>query len=145
MRVTQHADFALRVLIYVGGNPGRLVTIAEIAERYAISRTHLMKVVNQLVRDGFLIGRRGKGGGLRLGMQPEDIRIGVVFRRMESDQGLLECFGPRSTCLLDSGCRLKLAFGEALDAFLAVLDRYTLKDLLDNPTTLRLVAMIHPV
>ena len=60
MRITRHADYALRVLIYVGGNPERPVTIAEIAERYRISRSHLMKVVNRLVREGFLIGQRGR-------------------------------------------------------------------------------------
>lgn len=145
MRITQHADYALRVLIYVGGNPGRLVTIAEIAESFAISRTHLMKVVNQLVREGFLIGRRGKGGGLQLGMPAGQIGVGAVLRRMETDFDLVECFGPESNCRIDQGCRLKRVLGEALDAFLAVLDRHSLQDLLDSPSTIRLVAAMRPV
>lgn len=144
MRITQHTDYALRVLIYVGGNPDRLVTIAEIAERFAISRTHLMKVVNQLVREGFLEGQRGKGGGLRLAMQPDQIRVGDVLRTMEPDMKLVECFDKKGTCLVDRGCRLKRALSEALDAFLAVLDRYSLKDLLDNPATLRIITMLRP-
>ena len=145
MRITQHTDYALRVLMYVGGNPDRLVTIAEIAERFAISRTHLMKVVNQLVREGFLHGQRGKGGGLRLGMKPGEIRVGDVIRHMEPDLNLVECFGNSSACLIDRGCRLKCALLEALDAFLAVLDRYTLADLLGNPGTLRLLTVVHMV
>lgn len=144
MRITQHTDYALRVLMYVGGNPGRFVTIAEIAERFAISRTHLMKVVNQLVREGFLEGQRGKGGGLRLAMRPDQIRVGNVLRTMESDMKLVECFDNKGACLVDRGCRLKRAFSEALDAFLAVLDRYSLKDLLDNPATLRIITMMRP-
>ncbi|MFP5406466.1 MAG: RrF2 family transcriptional regulator, partial [Gammaproteobacteria bacterium] len=64
MRITQYTDYGLRVLMYVGGNDGRLVTIAEIAARFGISRAHLMKVVNRLVRAGFLVGKRGTGGGL---------------------------------------------------------------------------------
>jgi Rrf2 family nitric oxide-sensitive transcriptional repressor len=145
MRITQHSDYALRVLIYAGGNSSRLVTIAEIAARFAVSRTHLMKVVNQLVRAGFLTGQRGKGGGLRLARRPEDIRVGDVLRATESDLRLVECFGRPGACLLDPDCRLKHAFGEALDAFLAVLDRYTLADLVANPTTRRLVAQLIPV
>lgn len=145
MRITQHADYALRVLIYVGGNPDRLVTIAEIAQSYAISRTHLMKVVNQLVREGFLIGRRGKGGGIQLGMPAAQIGVGAVLRRMESDFELVECMGPDSACRIDRGCRLKRVLGEALDAFLAVLDRHSLQDLLDSPATLRLVAALRPI
>lgn len=144
MRITQHTDYALRVLMYVGGNPDRLVTIAEIAERFAISRTHLMKVVNQLVRDGFLHGQRGKGGGLRLGMKAEEIRVGAVLRNMETDLNLVECFDADGACLVERGCRLKRALNEALDAFLAVLDRYTLKDLLDSPATMRIVTMMKP-
>ena len=140
MRITQHTDYALRVLMYVGGNPDRLVTIAEIAERFAISRTHLMKVV----RDGFLHGQRGKGGGLRLGMKAEEIRVGEVLRNMETDLNLVECFDADGACLVDRGCRLKRALNEALDAFLAVLDRYTLKDLLDSPATMRIVTMMKP-
>ena len=63
MHITQHTDYALRVLIYLGENTDRLVTISEISERFEISRSHLMKVVNQLVREGFVLGLRGKGGG----------------------------------------------------------------------------------
>ncbi|MCM5568890.1 Rrf2 family transcriptional regulator [Burkholderiaceae bacterium FT117] len=144
MRITQHTDYALRVLMYVGGNPGRLVTIAEVAERFGISRTHLMKVVNRLVRDGFLYGQRGKGGGLKLGMQAEEISVGEIIRRMEPDLNLVECFERRGACLVDRGCRLRRALNEALDAFLAVLDRYSLKDLLDSPATLRLVTVARP-
>jgi Rrf2 family nitric oxide-sensitive transcriptional repressor len=145
MRITQHTDYALRVLMYVGANPERLVTIAEIAERFAISRTHLMKVVNQLVREGFLHGQRGKGGGLRLAMKPEGIHVGDVIRHMEPDLNLVECFGEPDACLINRGCRLKRALVEALDAFLVVLDRYTLADLLGNPATVRLLSVIQIV
>ena len=61
--MTQHTDYALRVLIYLAANTERLATIQEIAERFEISRSHLMKVVNQLIRNGFVEGLRGKGGG----------------------------------------------------------------------------------
>jgi Rrf2 family nitric oxide-sensitive transcriptional repressor len=139
MRITQHSDYALRVLIYAGGNAGRLVTIAEIATRFDVSRTHLMKVVNQLVRTGFLTGQRGKGGGLRLARPADQIRVGDVLRATEPEMRLVECFGQPDACLLDPGCRLKHALEEALAAFLAALDRYTLAELVASPTTKRLV------
>ena len=141
MRITRYADYALRVLIYVGGNPERAVTIAEIAERYRISRSHLMKVVNRLVREGFLIGQRGKGGGLHLAMPAGSIRVGEVLRMMESDQVLVECMASPQSCLVDRGCRLRSALDQALEAFYEVLDRYTLRDLLDNPLTLQIVRL----
>lgn len=142
MHITQHTDFALRVLLHVGSNPGRRVTIAEIAERFDISRSHLMKVVNQLVREGILEGQRGKGGGLSLARPAASIVVGDVVRRMEPGMVLVECFGTEGRCLLNPACKLKEALSKALDAFLRVLDSYTLEDLLDNPATIGTLRLI---
>lgn len=138
MHITQHTDYALRVLIYLGENSGRLVTISEIAERFEISRSHLMKVVNQLVREGFVQGLRGKGGGLRLARDAVAINVGEVVRCMESDMHLVECFGHESKCLLDPGCKLKFALADALKAFMASLDQVTLATLIGTPGTRKL-------
>lgn len=130
MHITQHTDYALRVLIHLGANPDRLVIIQEISERYEISRNHLMKVVNQLIRAGFVEGLRGKGGGLRLARPPAEIGVGDVVRRMERGMTLVECFGADCHCILDPACKLKVALGDALAAFFEVLDALTLADLL---------------
>lgn len=130
MYITLHTDYALRILIYLGANPGRVVTIAEISERFAVSRSHLMKVVSQLVREGLVEGLRGKGGGLRLAQPAERIAVGEVVRRMEKGWELAECFSDHSHCLLDPGCRLKHTLAKALDAFFASLDQTSLADLI---------------
>lgn len=130
MHITQFTDYALRVLIYLGTNDDRRVTIQEIAERFDVSRNHLMKVVNELIRNGYADGVRGKGGGLRLARPPEQIVVGDVVRQMEPGMELVECFGAKCQCILDPGCQLKYAFSRALDAFFGVLDKVTLVDLL---------------
>ena len=130
MHITQHTDYALRVLIYLAANTERLATIQEIAERFEISRSHLMKVVNQLIRNGFVEGLRGKGGGLRLARPATEIRVGAVVRQMETDLVLVECFGEQSRCLLTTSCRLKGVLNKALEAFLAALDQVTLAEVL---------------
>ncbi|MCB1954891.1 MAG: Rrf2 family transcriptional regulator [Rhodocyclaceae bacterium] len=145
MHITQHTDFALRVLIYLGACTERRVTVREVSDRFGISRSHLMKIVNQLVTDGFVEGTRGKGGGLRLARAPEAIGVGEVVRRMEPGFELVECFGSDSRCLLSSGCRLKGAFSRALDAFLTSLDGVTLADLIVQRSRLRGVLEIVPV
>lgn len=137
MNITQHTDYALRLLIYLGACPERRVTIKEVAERFDISRSHLMKIVNRLVADGFVEGARGKGGGLRLNRPPADINVGDVVRRMEPGFELVECFGSQSHCLLDAGCRLKGVLHSALQAFLAELDAVTLDELIIRQPRLR--------
>jgi Rrf2 family nitric oxide-sensitive transcriptional repressor len=130
MYITQHTDYALRALIYLGTNADRLVTIQEISERFAVSRNHLMKVVNALIRAGFVEGVRGKGGGLRLARVPREIVVGAVVREMEPGMDLVECFGAGCQCILDPSCKLKVILSNALAAFLKVLDDMSLADLL---------------
>lgn len=136
MHITQHTDYALRALIYLGSNDERLVTIQEIAARFNVSRNHLMKVVNQLIRAGFVDGVRGKGGGLRLARPPAEIGVGDVVRRMERGMELVECFGSGCSCILDPDCKLKVALSSALTAFLKVLDGVSLADLLGKSEVL---------
>lgn len=129
MRLTTFTDYTLRTLIYLALRPQTLVTIADIAEAYDISVNHLMKVVHQLSVAGDAATVRGQHGGLRLGRPAELINIGNVVRRTEPDMHLVACFGEEQRCVIQDGCVLQHALGDALRAFLAVLDRYTLADL----------------
>ena len=129
MRLTTFSDYAFRVLIYLGGTQG-LVTIADIAGAYGISENHLMKVVHQLSRLGYIETVRGKGGGMRLARPPREIKVGEVLRATEDGFDLVECMGEGdSDCRIVRACVLKGALGEALAAFLGTLDGYTLADL----------------
>jgi len=129
MRLTRYTDYALRTLIYVGLHEPRQSSIAEIARAYGISENHLTKVVHQLGRLGLIRTTRGRGGGLRLGRPAAEIVIGAVVRQTEDDLALVECFAS-GVCAITAPCRLRRVLGEALAAFLAVLDGYTLADLL---------------
>ena len=133
MRLSNFSDYSLRVLMYLGADSDRLATIGEIAAGHAISENHLMKVVHQLGRAGYLETVRGKGGGLRLARPPEAIVLGEVLRQTESDFSLAECLGETATCRIQGACGLKRIFNEALSAMFLVLDSYTLADLLDDP------------
>ncbi len=130
MQLTRYSDYSLRVLIFLAVRPDRLTTIEEIANAYGVSRAHLMKVVRNLGRAGFVDTVRGRGGGFRLALRPEDINIGDVVRQTEERMDLVECFDPTANqCRIDSVCGLHGVLEEALEAFLATLDGYTLADL----------------
>ena len=98
MRLTLWTDYALRTLIYVGAKGGRLSTIAEIAESFDVSKTHLMKVVNRLGQQGYIETVRGKGGGIRLGRPPAEIRVGAVVRETEEDLAVMGCLAETGFC-----------------------------------------------
>lgn len=130
MRLTDYTDYTLRVLMFCATHPERSVTIAELAQGYAISKNHLMKIVNDLARQGLLQTTRGRGGGLRLLKPASEIRIGDVVRQSETDFRLVECFDTdHNTCTLTGYCMLKQVIKKAEQSFLAELDRVTLAEI----------------
>ena len=130
MRLTVYTDYSLRVLMFLALKSDGLATIAEVAKAYGISKNHLMKVAYQLGLAGYVETVRGKGGGMRLARRPEIIVLGEVVRRTEPDMELVPCFAPDSTsCAILPSCALRGALASARDAFLSVLDGYTLADL----------------
>ena len=131
MQLTSFTDYALRVLVYLSREPRRIVPTADISEAYGVSQFHLGKVVHRLGRSGWVEVRRGRGGGLRLAMPPEEIRIGAVVRDLEPSFRLVECFDEENNnCPIAPVCGLAPELDEALGAFHAALDRYTLADVI---------------
>lgn len=138
MHVTKQTDFSLRLLIYLAVRPDRVCTIREVSAAYHQPGGHTVKIVHELGKAGFIETARGRGGGMRLARQPADINLGAVFRFTERNLALVECFNPaKSTCPLTDNCGLQNVFQEALRAFLSVLDRYSLRDLIENRHHLR--------
>jgi Rrf2 family nitric oxide-sensitive transcriptional repressor len=130
MRLAEYTDYTLRVLMYCAARPQQLVTIGELAEQHRVSKNHLMKIVNDLARQGVIETARGRGGGLRLLQAPADIRIGDVVRASETDFRMVECFDAQTNqCTLTASCRLKHVLDAALKAYFRELDGSTLADI----------------
>ncbi|MBM7645840.1 Rrf2 family nitric oxide-sensitive transcriptional repressor [Scopulibacillus daqui] len=139
MRLTSYTDYSIRVLISLAAQPkDKLVSIKDIADAYKISKNHLMKVVHQLGQLGLVDTLRGRGGGIRLAKSPEEINLGWVVRHTEDDFYMVECFDPeKSACIISPVCRAKSILQEATEAYLAVLDKYTLADIIENKHELK--------
>ena len=130
MRLTLHTDYALRTLIQVAIAGGKLITIDDIAQSFAISKQHLMKVVNDLGRKGYIDTVRGRNGGIRLRRRPRDIKVGQVVRDTEERLDVIGCLEQRGYCSIQRVCVVRNGLRDATEAFLEVLDAYTLADLI---------------
>jgi len=136
--LTRFSDYALRVLMFAALRREGAFSVGEVADAYQLSKNHLAKVVNHLVRTGHLRARRGRKGGVWLDCDPRTVRLGELVRQTENDSPLVECFAAESNrCRLAPGCRLKGAMAQALDAFYRSLDKCTLADLVAEPATFR--------
>jgi Rrf2 family nitric oxide-sensitive transcriptional repressor len=114
--------------------------IDDIAQAYGISKNHLMKVAQRLAANDFIISQRGRGGGLILARAPEAINIGAVVRVMESTNEFVECqMGSDNGCLVTPVCGLKHMLGDAVEAFLAHLDQFTLADVVTERSAFQIL------
>ncbi|PGL73364.1 RrF2 family transcriptional regulator [Bacillus sp. AFS055030] len=138
MRLTTYSDYSLRVLIFLSSEPReKLVNIKDIAEAYDISKNHLMKIIYNLGKMGYIETIRGRNGGIRLAKLPTEINIGEIIRKTEEDFNIVECFEHGNTCVITPVCSLKHIFNNALEQFLKVLDQYTLDDIVKNNAMLK--------
>jgi Rrf2 family nitric oxide-sensitive transcriptional repressor len=137
MQLTLFSDYALRMLMYLGIRRDEVVPIVEISEAYGVSRHYMLKVMNELVQLGYIEAVRGRRGGVRLLRRPSEIRVGKLVKQTEPEAGVLECLdNAQADCPILRACKLRRILGEAQAEFFHVLDRYTLADLIDEPTRL---------
>lgn len=128
MQLTFFTDYALRSLMFLAAHPQKTSSVKEIAEHYGISRNHLVKVVHKLATLGLIETSKGKGGGVRLALDPASIRLGDIIRQIESLE-IVECFNSQTnTCRISEVCRLRHYLHEASQSFIQVLNKYTLAD-----------------
>ena len=126
MQLTRYTDYAMRVVLYLGVREGELCSVSEIAEAYGISKNHLAKVAQGLVSVGIVDAVRGRKGGLRLSKATTDINLGMLVRTLEPDLQLVDCVG----CLIAPVCGIPKPLAGATNAFLCVLDKYSLDQLI---------------
>lgn len=140
MQLTSFTDFGLRALIYMATLPaGQMTNITQVTDTYGVSRNHMVKIINQLSRLGYVAAVRGKNGGIRLGKPASEIVIGHVVRQMEPLQ-LVNC----DACAITPACRLRQALKTATEQFLRELDNYTLADLVKDNHPLYKILLPEP-
>lgn len=126
MKLNLKTDYALRVLIFLGNKPEEMFDIETLCRSYNLPQSSMMKIVSGLVAAGFVQSTRGRFGGIAIGKDPSEIRVGEVVRAMGEGMQMVDC----STCLLVGHCKLSGVLCEAAEAFQAVLMKYRLSDLL---------------
>ncbi|MEO9682348.1 MAG: Rrf2 family transcriptional regulator [Tateyamaria sp.] len=131
MQLSKFSDYALRVLMHLTASPDNLMSTRQIAEMHEAKYNHLTKVTAWLVGEGYAASSRGRGGGLRLALDPSEINLGKLIRSLEADRPLVDCHAPDGgTCPLAASCGLSMVLQDAQEAFFVELEKYSIKDTL---------------
>lgn len=145
MQLTQFTDYSLRALIYITLRH-ESCTIRDITEAYGISSNHMVKIIHNLAKLGLIKTIRGKNGGILMASEPETINLGQLIAQLEPHFDLVPCFNQaKGNCCIAPTCRLKGVLHEAQAAFIGVLERYTLADVVNNKSELSVLLNIQPL
>ena len=133
MQLTIFTDYGLRALMYLAAHQDKMCSVREIADHYGISRNHLVKVVHRLSQLGLIDSSKGRGGGIKLAIAPESLKLGDFVQMVEPHMNLVECFNKDTNrCRVTANCTLKHYLTDAAKSFLDSLNRHTLADSVAN-------------
>ena len=129
MILSHRTDFALRTLMFLAGHGSKRATSSEIAMIFDIPVNHLVKIVNELARRGYVRTIRGPGGGVELAKDTKEIPLGEVIEDLQGPIRLHDCVAVSGTCAIETICRLRGILRQADEAQARFLNRFTLADI----------------
>ncbi|HUO14598.1 MAG TPA: Rrf2 family transcriptional regulator [Verrucomicrobiae bacterium] len=122
MQITRASDYAVRVLIHLAGLPaGSTVRQSELAQATAVPGHFLSKVLQQLVRSGFIRSHRGSGGGFALTVDTKTVSLLEIVEAIEGPIRLNQCLEEGPSCERKPWCPAHRVWAEAQAAVVKVL------------------------
>lgn len=90
--ISTKGRYALRVMIDLAEqSTDKYIPLEEIAARQQISKKYLEIIIKSLVKEQFLTGVRGKGGGYRLTRHPSEYRVYEILEVAEGTLRTVSC------------------------------------------------------
>ncbi|MBQ3112072.1 MAG: Rrf2 family transcriptional regulator [Firmicutes bacterium] len=135
MNISTKGRYGLRALLDLAQHYEEgLVSLAAIAQRQQISEGYLEQLMMPLRKAGLISSTRGAMGGYRLSRPPQEIKVGEAFRVLEGPLALISCISEdgATPCAQGGSCGSRFIWSEVQNAIDAVLDKYSLLDLLEQ-------------
>jgi len=136
MKVSKRCEYALRALINLGiaNEVGRsLVQVGELADYEHIPAKFLEQIMKDLRAHGYVASKRGKFGGYHLKRQADSIPVGEIVRLLDGPLAPISCVSQtaykKCSCPDENHCGLRMIMLDVRNAIAAIVDRYTIADL----------------
>jgi len=130
----KETEYALRGLVYIQlqNMSGRKPGVAEIAKEIDAPPFFTAKILQRLVRQGFIKSQKGKGGGFYFDAEKPDLPIHDLIVETEGGTILSGCgFGLRN-CDTNNPCPLHQRYAPIRDAINALVSTETIQSLASN-------------
>lgn len=132
MRLTRQSSYAVRIVVECALAGDELTRISDIAGRYGITKNNVAKIVPLLVRNGIIRAVRGRSGGIRLARPATSITVGEIVRVSEATMAGESMEDDSDGLGADAAMPIGRLLDDALEAFISVLDGYTVADLAEG-------------
>lgn len=132
MKVSTKGRYALRLMLDLALEEGRIVKLKDVAEHQEISAKYLEQIISVLQKAGYVKSMRGPGGGYMLSKRPEEYTVGMILRLIEGSLAPVACLEDEvNTCERSAGCVTLRLWQMMYDAVKGVIDKVTLQDMLE--------------
>ncbi len=131
MRLTRRTEYGLMALAWLARAGGRFHSVREITENLDVPRRLLAEILKDLSQAGLVEAVRGPGGGYRLREDPGRLTLGRIVNVLEGPTIFAECY--QGDCDLSPRCTIKRGIGEVARRLEAVLEDFTLEEVVHGP------------
>jgi len=129
VEITKKSEYAVSALVELAKHPGEYISSKIIAGRQEIPVNFLPQIMALLGAQGWVVGVRGPGGGVRLEADPETVTLKDVIELIEGPIAISKCLAGDLVCSREGNCPMHSVWEEAQEAFVAVLQKRTIADL----------------
>jgi Rrf2 family nitric oxide-sensitive transcriptional repressor len=139
MKINAFSDVCLRIVMLLAARPEQQLPTRDIAEGIGVPYNQVSKAVLKLGQLGRIDVTRGRAGGVRINEAGLGMGAGTLLRELDDHEDVVDCTtADGRNCPLIAGCRLRVAFRQAREAFYAELDKSTIRELAGSPALVRL-------
>ena len=129
LKLTKKADYGLIAMRHLTTVYPRSASAKDISDQYGLPAPVLAKILQTLVRGGFLASEYGANGGYRLSRGPELITAFDIVRTIDGPIFLTSCFTEGGDCEHHKKCSIRDPLRRIHEGIVSLLNKMTMSEL----------------
>ena len=128
IQMSEAASIGIHALVLISNSDGNSMNVNVIAEKTGASKNHIAKVMQTLVKSGFVSSVRGPAGGFSLAMEADEINLLDIYESIEGKISIKTCPFEKPICPFDK-CLMGGIFHKVTAELIEYLKSHKLSDM----------------